>query len=193
MEPIKLEELIPACEGICRRIVRSEVERRFLTFEDGEDLMQTARLAVWEAARKHDPSRGAKITTFVWILVRDRVKSAASRVRRHCGMPEGADGWVMEPGMEDEMPATVEKAELLEKLHALLGELVEGERKPIELLIEGIRLETIAQEMGLQGRNLRGMAFARIKKTVQKMKATWDGQSVEQPVEADKVEAGIEY
>lgn len=164
-----LDEMLKACEPICRRIVWDEIDRRFLSREDGEDLMQAARLAVWEAARKWEARNQAQFTTFAWVVVRSRVKSAASRIRRHASLFEDEDGVVYEPGDDGKAAERLNVDAQRADLEEMLGLLSEEERRPLDLYAQGFVLSEIAARLGMVGKNPRGMALHQIKKSVDKI------------------------
>lgn len=166
MDAKELGALITKSEAMCRSIVNAELEMRFLCREDGEDLMQAARLAVVEAAKKFEARGGAQFTTFAWVVIKSRVKSAARSIKRHVGLAEDEDGLIYEPAAEgaEEEPERVATRHELDKL---LGLLNEDERKPLDLMLKGLSYSEIAKQLGLEGRNLRGMALHRIRKMVE--------------------------
>lgn len=176
-----VEDLIRSCEPICRKVVSDVVSQCFLTHEDGEDLMQTARMAVVEAQRKYEARNGAEFSTFVWVVVRSRVKNAAKGIKRHRGLAEDEDGLIYEPvavGAEDEPVKEATRGEI----EALLALLPEDDQKPLRLLLEGKSYSEIARDLALAGKNPRGMALHRIRKVVDKLWERMLAQKYPEPV-----------
>jgi RNA polymerase sigma-B factor len=63
LDPIAEEALLRERKPLALQIAR-RMTRRFEGIAEREDLEQTARLALWQAARRFDPARGCQFDTF---------------------------------------------------------------------------------------------------------------------------------
>lgn len=159
-----VDEAIKTCEGMCRKIVRTEIDRRCLSVSETDDLMQVARLAVWEATKKFEGRGGAKFTTFAWMVVKSRVRNSLRTVRRHTPLPVNEEGETMDvPAPPHRYEDLADAAELRRKV-ALLNE---QDRRIVELRLKGLTFEEMGKELGLVGKNLKAMAAQRMEKAVQ--------------------------
>lgn len=94
---------------------------------DREDLLQEARIGVWQAALKFDPSRGLKFSTLAsTIIVRRLLRFVRDAGARKRFLPRGTGELVL---------AAVDRRELRPDLAAEYGE----EFAPFEAAVEDLR------------------------------------------------------
>jgi RNA polymerase sigma factor FliA len=91
--PGRAEALVEEHADWARRVARQLASAYPRGLGLAEDLEAAGFSAVWEAARRYDPSRGASFRTFAYCFVRGRIKDWARRVGqkrcdRHPSRPE---------------------------------------------------------------------------------------------------------
>jgi len=172
---VRLEDLIESCEGMCRKVATDVVANCFLSPADVDDLTQTARMAVVEAAGKFEEREGAKFSTFAYVVIKSRVRTAASRIRRHYSLAVAGEDevWDNEPAARECTEDDVQRREVF----AAIERMPNPEYRELlrMFVMDRKRFTEIGVALGLQGKNLRAMINARMHKAVAQLKEMMAG------------------
>ena len=142
--------------------VRACARPFFLAGGDSEDLIQEGMFGLLSAIRQYDPANGAAFRTFAEHCIRNRLLSAvrsASRLKHFplndglsleqlsedTSLPFAAIPEFFQPSPEELVLARESKEELYSAFHNRLSKL---EREVLDLYLDGLSYQTIAQHLG---------------------------------------------
>ena len=155
----KAEEMLA---GRYLQLVRACARPFFLVGGDSEDLTQEGMFGLLSAIRQYDPSHGASFQTYAEHCIKNRILSAirsASRLKHFplndglsleqlsedASLPFAAIPEFFQPSPEELVLARESKEELYS---AFQDRLSKFEKKVLELYLEGLTYQHIAQNLG---------------------------------------------
>lgn len=145
-----VEETRPALGIFLRRMLRSE--------HDVEDVAQETFLRAYEARARFDPRYSAK--TWMYTIALNVVRDRARR--------RGAQALVEDPAVRAPVDRRLERAELADRIRALVQSLPEGQRAVFTLYrYEGVAYDEIARILGITV----GAVKAQMHHALQKLRA----------------------
>lgn len=153
------ERLLDEYAGLLRRLSR----HFFLPGAEQEDLLQEARVGLWEAWQSFDPSFGRPLAEHLAVNVRNKMIQAVRRAtRKKHGLLSQAHSLDLLPH-EPEAPEVVEDIvlhESLSRLSTLLRQsLSELERSLLRARLEGISIAEVARHRGVSSKQAENALF----------------------------------
>ena len=122
-----LSALLRENENLIWAVIRAQISGQV----EAADLKQEGRIGFWQALKRYDPQRGARFSTFAWLVIRQRIWIVAARASR-------VERWRESEGPYAEAADTQvitnwQNAQIHEALEEGLSELSERERRVLSL------------------------------------------------------------
>lgn len=114
-----------------RNLILAVIRVQYMGQADDADLEQEGWIGFWQAVKRYDPQRGARFSTFAWLVIRHRIWREVRRA-------SSVEKWQESDGPHAEAADMCvitdwQNAQIREALHEGLAELSERERQVILL------------------------------------------------------------
>jgi RNA polymerase sigma factor (sigma-70 family) len=114
-------------KGLIYAVLRAQVYGE----TDLDDLEQEGWIGLWWAIKRYDPKRGARFSTFAWMVIRHRIWTAVARASRLERWQESGGPYTDATGVQ--LNIDWEDMQIHEALEEGLSELSERERQILSL------------------------------------------------------------
>ena len=114
-----------------RGLILAVIRVQYMGQVEDADLEQEGWIGFWQAIKRYDPGRGARFSTFAWLIIRHRIWTAVERDSRVERWQEPDDPYA--EAIEARVITDWQNTQIHEALEEGLSELSERERRVLSL------------------------------------------------------------